>query len=175
MPEPAKEWQEWFRSMIGESQLAVEIGKSNILEQELLTFLVGIFNRFNKQQEILMALPDIIKAAIATEIQEGNKLVELIATQKAKIDELTALLATRPELDTETQAIVTIAELNEAIAAINPTPVSDEIVTEVIDNPEIPTPDVVETAPEVAPETVQTSDVVEAAVDAIVAMDALPE
>ena len=117
-----------------------------------------------------MALPEIIETAVATEIEEGMKLQSLNAELKQKLDELQALHDATPTPGVG-EAIVNLKELQERIAAINPTPVSDAIVSEVVVNTEITTPEVVEAAPEVAPEVIQEPAVVEAALEAIVESD----
>jgi hypothetical protein len=124
-----------------------------------------------KLERYNMALPEIVESAIATEVAEGMKVVEANQALQAKVAELEALLAGTPTPGVG-QAIVDIKELADRIASINPTPVSDAIVTEVINNPEIETPAIVESAPEVAPEVIQEPAVVEAALEALVSSDA---
>jgi len=123
-----------------------------------------------KLERYSMTLPSVVETAIAAEIEEGLKLQSTITELKTKVAQLEQLLAETPTPGVG-EAIVNIQELVDQIAAVNPTPVSDAIVSEVVSNPEIPTPAVVETAPEVAPEVIQEPAVVEAAVEAIVATD----
>jgi hypothetical protein len=145
-----------------------------------------------------MALPGWFTDALAEESAQGQalqaqitRLTELrvadqatLAIQAEKINELTAMTAGMADLQarvTELSAqnetlqanAINREEAEAAIAAINPSPVGDAVVTEVIDNPDVETPDVVESAPEVAPEVVQSPEVVVAAAEALGAIDEL--
>jgi hypothetical protein len=124
-----------------------------------------------KLQVYSMALPELIETAVATEIEEGLKLQSANTELKAALEALQALHDATPTPGVG-EAIVNLQEIADRIATINPTPVSDAIVTEAIANTEIPTPDAVEAAPEVAPEVIQEPAVVEAALEAIVDFDA---
>lgn len=123
-----------------------------------------------------MALPQWFVDALVIESNEGKALQKQIAdlqalqaSDKALIEELKPLAESVPAL------LQKIAELEanfinreEAIAAIseiNPSPVGDAAVTEVVENPEIPTPEIIEQAPDVAPEVVQDAEVVQAAAE----------
>ena len=129
-----------------------------------------------------MSIPQKIQDAILNEIAEGKKLQEknaeltaLSAQQKQIIADLTSLLeAGTTEIGTLQAKVSELEELagsvdaiTAAIAEINPTPVSDAVVEEVTENPDIETPDVVETAPPVAPEVVQEPEVVQSALEAL--------
>ena len=129
-----------------------------------------------------MALPQIVQDAIVEETVAGQKREELnaqlqalssskdaaIADLKAQIaagsPDVVALTAKIAELEKNS---IDATELVTAIKAINPAPVSNAVITSVIDSPTITTPPAVVAAPAVAPGVVQTPAVVQAAVSAI--------
>jgi chromosome segregation ATPase len=135
-------------------------------------------NKLESLEKIMSALADKIRALIAVETEEGKKLQDAniqltasLASANEKIVALEALAASVPELSAQLEGLkADLAAADEAaseIANINPTPVSDGIVEEVIENPEIPTPPVVEEAPAPTPEVIPDVPVVEAAIDAL--------
>jgi chromosome segregation ATPase len=135
-------------------------------------------DKLESLEKIMSALADKIKALVAVETQEGKKLQEAntaltasLASANEKIVALEALAATVPELSAQLEGLkADMAAADEAastIASINPTPVSDGVVEEVIENPEIPTPPVVEEAPAPTPEVIPDVPVVESAIDAL--------
>lgn len=161
---------------------------------ELIHFLLSIRDTLTDIKESIMAIPEVIRDAIRTEIEEGKKYLELIenlkalmAQKDALIAELQALLSGKEselesvkaqleaKIEELAQNAIDTAELVEAIAAINPTPVSDAVVEEVVENPEIPTPPIVEDAPPTDTGVVQDPEVVDSALDAIDAAEPAPE
>jgi hypothetical protein len=146
------------------------------------TKLNNIERLVKKGQKITMTLPQLIQDAIALETAEGQKREELIvqlqagrAQDQAAIAALTVELAA-PDPDVaslkakvaELEASALSAnEIVAAIAGINNSPVSDAVVTEVISNPEIETPAIVEAAPPVADDVVPSPEVVAAALEAV--------
>jgi chromosome segregation ATPase len=135
-------------------------------------------NRLESLEKIMSALADKIRALIAVETEEGKKLQDAntalaasLASANEKIVALEALAATVPELSAQLEGLkADLAAADEAaseIASINPTPVSDGVIEEVINNPDIPTPPVVEDAPTPTPEVIPDPVVVEAAIDAL--------
>lgn len=117
-----------------------------------------------------MALPEIIENAVKTEIEEGNKLQVEVGILGAQVAELKAIIARTPTPGVG-EIIVNLEELTARISSINPTPVSDAIVAEVISNEAIETPVEVQEAPPVAVDVIQSEPVVTEALDAIVAFD----
>lgn len=134
--------------------------------------------RLKNIEETMGILADKIKSLIAVETAEGAVLVQANAdlkvaleAAKVRIAELEALAATVPELQTIIDSLkADLASADEAaatIAGINPTPIADGVVVEVVENPEIPTPAVVVDAPAPTIETIPETVVVEAAIDAL--------
>ncbi|MGL5061426.1 MAG: hypothetical protein ACRC62_15745 [Microcoleus sp.] len=138
-----------------------------------------INDRLLELEKIMGILAEKIKQLVAVETAEGAVIKEESAKLKAALEaantKISALEAENPALKAEIAALkADLADADiaaNAIADINPTPVSDGIVTEVVENPAIETPAIVEDAPAVAPEVIQEVPVVEAAVDAIVAAE----
>jgi hypothetical protein len=144
--------------------------------------LDNIERLIKKGQKTVMALPQLIQDAIALETAEGLKREELISQlQDSKAQDAATIAALSDQIAagvTDAAALqATIAELQAsalnadeiiaAIAGINNSPVSDAVVTEVITNPEIETPAIVEAAPSVADDVVQAPEVVAAALEAV--------
>jgi hypothetical protein len=144
--------------------------------------LDNIERLIKKGQKTVMALPQLIQDAIALETAEGLKREELISQlQASKVQDAATIAALSDQIAagvTDAAALqATIAELQAsalnadeiiaAIAGINNSPVSDAVVTEVITNPEIETPAIVEAAPPVADDVVQAPEVVAAALEAV--------
>lgn len=117
-----------------------------------------------------MALPDIIENAVKVEIEEGMKVQAAAAALQSELDALKAVHASTPTPGVG-EIIVNLEELTTRIASINPTPVSDAIVSEVVSNEAIETPVEVQEAPPVAVDVIQSEPVVTEALDAIVAYD----
>lgn len=128
----------------------------------------------------------VIREAILREVEEGKKLVELINSLKASVNEKDAQLSELIEMVSDKDADLTelqedleakvselatkIADENELvtlISQINVSSVADSVIEEVVNNPEIETPVVVEEAPVPAVDTVPEPAVVEAAMDAM--------
>lgn len=144
---------------------------AEIREIKSQTCLISSIEQKLKKLEVYnMALPDVIQAAVSVEIEEGLKLQATITSLNEEIAKLKEIQANTPTPGVG-QAIVSLEELATAIAAINPTPVSDAVVAEVVTNTEIETPAVVEAAPAVSTEVIQAPEVVDAAIDAIVESD----
>lgn len=142
--------------------------------------------KLEKVEETMGRLADKIKSLVAVETEEGKALQAEIAKLKAALAEVpgklealgaqlaasesekAALKAEKDALQADIDAAMAAAD---AIAEINPTPVSDGLVEEVKANDEVVVPPVVIDAPPVAVETIQETAVVEAAVDAIAAVE----
>lgn len=145
---------------------------------DLLDKLDLIDKRLENIEEIMSILADKIKSLVAVETAEGAVLIAKVAELTAALEAangrvagLEAIAATVPGLQAELDGLkADLAAADEAAAAIsdiNPTPVSDGIIDEVIENPEIPTPPVVEEAPAPEPEIIPETPVVDAAIDAL--------
>lgn len=135
-------------------------------------------NRLESLERIMSILADKIRTLIAVETEEGKKLQEAntalaasLASANERILALEALAASVPELSAQLEGLkADLAAADEAaseIASINPTPVSDGVVEEVINNPDIPTPPVVEDAPTPEPDMIPDPVVVESAIAAL--------
>lgn len=162
---------DWLKSALGIdsfSRQLLEVNRAILAQAAQLRKLEGI----------LMTLAEKIKALVAVETEEGKKLQEANAKLSTaltganeKIAQLEAIAGTVPGLQEQIDGLkAELAEASiaaDAIAEINPTPVADGVVEEVIDNPDIETPPVVEEAPAPAPEVILPVEVVEAAIDAL--------
>jgi hypothetical protein len=155
---------------------------------EIRNLLYQIRKILRSQGGTVMSIPKLILDAIKNEEAEVAAVLqeqsEKFATEKAAQDQTIADLKALLEATTidGTAAAAKIAELEasqanmqdiaDAIDGIHKSPVTDAVITEVINNPAIETPQVVVDAPAVAPEVVQDPAVVQAAVDAIAQADA---
>jgi predicted nuclease with TOPRIM domain len=148
--------------------------KSDVIRAQLKQ----INDTLEKNEEIMSALAEKIKALIAVETAEGQALQDAntalaasLAAANEKIAALESAASAIPELSAQIEALkadMALAdEAANAIANINPTPVADGIIEEVVENPDVSTPPVVEEAPAPAPEAIPDVPVVEAAVDAL--------
>jgi hypothetical protein len=144
----------------------------------LLAKLNAIESRLVNTEETMGILAEKLKSLIAVETEEGAVLVAKVAELTAALSSATATIAVlepmaasvpamQTELDSLKADLAAADEAASAISEINPTPVADGIIDEVITNPEIPTPPVVEEAPAPAPDVIPETPVVEAAVDAL--------
>lgn len=145
---------------------------------QLEALVVKLTDRVIHLEDQIMSLAEFIKQQSAIERGQGQILLDKIDTLTAALDAANKLLE---QLNADSQATpglkLRIVELEKEIAdateaakeisEINPTPFSDAIVTEVIENEDIVTPPVVEQAPPVSTETVQETAVVDAAIDAL--------
>lgn len=146
----------------------------------------SIQDQLIRSEKTMGFLADKIKTLTAVETAEGAVLIQANADLKAaleaakgRIAELELLAATVPGLQQQLTGLqsdlASAEEAADAIANINPTPVSDGVIEEVIENPEVPTPPVVEEAPIPTDETIPATPVVEAAIDALDGADISPQ
>jgi hypothetical protein len=143
-----------------------------------------------------MALPTWFTEALAAESAEfkiiANELASekelraadqaIIAQRDIKVAELEALVATMPQLQTKVDELKALnAELEAnainrdealaAIAGVNMSPVGSAAVEAVIAEGTVPTPEIVEEAPDVAPEVIPEAEVAIAAADAVLGLE----
>jgi hypothetical protein len=153
-----------------------------IIAEEANTDLLDKLDLTDKRLEnieaIMSILADKIKALVAVETEEGAVLVAKVAELTAALSSATATIAVlepmaasvpamQAELDSLKADLASADEAAATIAGINPTPVADGVIDEVVENPEIVTPPVVEEAPTPTTETIPETPVVDAAIDAL--------
>jgi seryl-tRNA synthetase len=140
-----------------------------------------------EQSDKFTAVNEAQAQTIAEQAQAYTEQAQAIAELKAileseDLDDAAALSkiqqleSTNQELESKNQQLeasqVDVEEIASAIKNIHRSPVSDAVMETVINNPDIPTPQIVADAPEVAPEVVQSPEVVQAAIEALVQADA---
>lgn len=132
----------------------------NPLIQLLVSKIVAIVTA---RDEAVVALRDRVSSLEAA-LEEANARILAIQAEDATEDE--ALLATLQGL----------VDTIEPVVVANPTPLADEIISLVVDEPAIPTPDSIDQVPSVGTEVATESSVLEAAVEAILSVEpTLPE
>jgi hypothetical protein len=127
----------------------------NPLIQLLVSKIVAIVTA---RDEAVVALRDRVSSLEAA-LEEANARILAIQAEDATEDE--ALLATLQGL----------VDTIEPVVVANPTPLADEIISLVVDEPAIPTPDSIDQVPSVGTEVATESSVLEAAVEAILSVE----
>lgn len=132
----------------------------NPLIQLLVSKIVAIVTA---RDEAVVALRERV-ALLESALQEANGRILAIQAEDASEDE--ALLATLQGL----------VDTIEPAVEVNPTPLADEIISLVVDEPAITTPDSIDMVPSVGTEVATEPSVLEAAVEALLSVEpVMPE